>query len=133
MEASRRKTLLKPRTSARSGKTSFPSEHLEQTLFVSWFRQTFEGVIIFAIPNGGKRSKSEAARLKLEGVLPGVPDLCIPAWRLWIEFKRQKGGTVCKDQKLMKEYLSKNGYTVMICRGCEAAIEEIEKWRKEHE
>ena len=31
-----------------------PSEHLEQREFVRWFRQTYKGVRIFAIPNGGQ-------------------------------------------------------------------------------
>ena len=45
------------------------SEHLEQREFVSWFRQTFPGVLIHAIPNGGKRGRAEALRLKVEGVV----------------------------------------------------------------
>lgn len=31
----------------------------------------------FAVPNGGKRSRVEAARMKGMGVKAGVPDLCI--------------------------------------------------------
>jgi hypothetical protein len=41
-----------------------PSEHFEQRELVKWFRQTFKGVRIFAIPNGGVRSLSTAAKLK---------------------------------------------------------------------
>lgn len=33
------------------------------------------GVIYFAVPNGGQRSKSEAAKLKRMGVLAGVSDI----------------------------------------------------------
>lgn len=131
MEASRRKTLLKPRTSAKTGEILYPSEHLEQVVFVSWFRQSFPDVKIFAIPNGGGRSKAEAGRLKAEGVTAGVPDLFIPAWRVWVEMKRQKKGVLSKDQKTMIEYLNGHGYTTLICRGCEAAIEAITKWRNE--
>lgn len=33
--------------------------------------------LAFAVPNGGKRDEREAARLKWQGVLPGVPDLLV--------------------------------------------------------
>ena len=32
---------------------------------------------IFAVPNGGKRNKATAGKLKAEGVRPGVPDLLL--------------------------------------------------------
>ena len=35
------------------------------------------GVCYWAVPNGGKRSKAEAGRLKAEGVKSGVPDLTV--------------------------------------------------------
>ena len=50
-----------------TSKNPLLSEHLEQVLFIQWFRRKYEGVLIFAIPNGGKRALSEAARLKAEG------------------------------------------------------------------
>jgi VRR-NUC domain len=36
-------------------------------------------VLIYAVPNGGYRSKVEAARLKWRGVVAGIPDLAIVA------------------------------------------------------
>lgn len=98
-----------------------PSEHVEQRNFVSWFRQTYPGVLIFAIPNGGKRGKLEAMRLQAEGVVSGVPDLCIPEWRVYVEMKRTKGGTVSKEQREILDYLDGCGYTVAVCKGFEAA------------
>ena len=44
------------------------SEHSEQVGFVNWFRAKYPKVLIFAIPNGEKRSISVATRLKAEGV-----------------------------------------------------------------
>ena len=44
-----------------------PTEHEEQRDLVRWFRQTWPGVRIFAIPNGGARSPATAGRLKAEG------------------------------------------------------------------
>ena len=100
-------------------------EHGEQVTFVRWFRATFPDVLIYAIPNGGKRAITEAKRLKEEGVVPGVPDLHIPAWLLWIEMKRVKGGKVSADQEAVAEYLHSVGHTVLIGRGWEDAARQV--------
>ena len=101
------------------------SEHAEQREFVSWFRKRHRGIRIIAIPNGGQRSIATAARLKAEGVMPGVPDMFIPAWRVWIEMKREKGGTVSADQKDWLDYLTECGYRCFVARGAEDAKRQI--------
>lgn len=102
-----------------------PTEHEEQRNFVQWFRRTYPAVWIFAIPNGDARSRSAAGRLKAEGVSAGVPDLYIPAWRLWIEMKRIRGGSVSPDQKRWHDYLRGLGDEVVVAKGCEAAMEAV--------
>jgi hypothetical protein len=103
-----------------------PTEHEEQRELVRWFRQTYKGVRIFAIPNGGARSPATAGRLKAEGVSSGVPDLCIPAWKLWVEMKRTKGGSVSPEQKDWIKYLEDVGYCVKVCKGAENAKKQIQ-------
>ena len=98
-----------------------PTEHEEQRELVRWFRQTWPGVRIHAIPNGGARSKATAGRLKAEGVASGVPDLFVPAWRLWIEMKRTKGGSLSPEQKDWIAYLEGCGYQCIVGRGAEDA------------
>ena len=95
------------------------TEHEEQREFVQWFRRTFPEVRIFAIPNGGGRSRSQGAKLKMEGVSPGVPDLFIPDWLLWVEMKREKGGRVSPEQKDWMEYLDGLGHNTMVGNGFE--------------
>lgn len=102
-----------------------PTEHEEQREFVSWFRKTYPGVRIFAIPNGGARSPSVAGRLKAEGVSKGVPDLYIPAWRVWVEMKRQKGGAVSPEQKDWRQYLENIGDCVIVANGCAVAQQRV--------
>jgi len=101
------------------------SEHVEQREFVSWFRQTYLGVRIFAIPNGGARNIATAGRLKAEGLSAGVPDLYIPAWRVWIEMKRAKGGALSQKQKDWRDYLSACGDTVIVAHGKKDAQDAI--------
>ena len=98
------------------------SEHLEQVRLVSWFRKTYPDVRIFAVPNGGARSGLQGAKLKAEGVSPGVPDLFIPAWGLWVEMKRSKGGTLSPEQRDWIAYLDDCGYQCIVGRGFEDAI-----------
>ena len=114
-------------------KDAIPSEHLEQRELVRWFRQTFKGVRIFAIPNGGLRSLSVAAKLKAEGVSSGVPDLCVPAWRLWIEMKRVKGGSLSAEQKDWIEYLEGVNYWCIVGKGAEDAQAKILAFKEDHD
>ena len=108
-----------------------PSEHVEQATLVQWFERAHPELRIFAIPNGGKRGKLEAMRLRLEGVCPGVPDLMLPTPRgqhhgLFVEMKRTKGSSVSKEQKDWIAYLQAQGYQAIVCRGFEEAKREIE-------
>ena len=101
------------------------SEEREQMLFVQWFRRTHAPVRIFAIPNGGHRHIAVAAKLKACGATAGVPDLFVPAWHLWIEMKKEKGGSVSPEQKDWMVYLKEVGYCVMVCKGAEDAKRQI--------
>ena len=103
------------------------SEHLEQVRLVSWFRKTWPSVRIFAIPNGGHRGASQGVALKAEGVTAGVPDLFVPEWLLWIEMKREAGGTVSPAQRDWIAYLQSIGHQVIIGRGFEDAKAQVIK------
>ena len=120
-----RAALLSPKLADQRVET-LPSEHLEQVRLVSWFRKTYPDVRIFAIPNGGARTGSKGMKFKAEGVSPGVPDLFIPAWGMWVEMKRQKGGTVSPEQKDWIAYLDDCGYQCIVGKGFEDAKRQIE-------
>lgn len=81
--------------------------------------------MLYHIPNGGKRDKAEAARLKLEGVKAGVPDLCLPVARggyhgLYIELKAGKN-TATPLQRQWITALEREGYAAAVCTGWERA------------
>lgn len=103
------------------------TEHQEQCAFVQWFRLQYPQVRILAVPNGGKRSITTAMLLKAEGVCAGVPDLFVPAWSLFIEMKRSKRGLISPEQKDWIEYLREVGYRVIVAKGCDSAIRQIEE------
>lgn len=102
------------------------SESTEQVILIARIRHFHPNVLAFAIPNGGKRDPKEAVRLKKEGVLAGVPDICVAesrgAWHgLYIEMKRQKGGRVSDEQKKVIAQLVDRGYKVVVAEGVEPA------------
>jgi len=89
--------------------------------------------LMYAIPNGGGRTKAEAGMLKAEGVLKGVPDLFLPAQigsygGLFIEMKRTQGGQISNAQKDMICKLKAQGYAVAVCHGADEAIEAIKNY-----
>lgn len=96
------------------------SEHLEQVTAVRWFRDNYPGVLIFSIPNGGFRHKAVAEKMRLEGAVPGIPDLMIPAWRLFVEMKAETGGRLSPAQKEQIAYLESVGYRCLVCHGFES-------------
>jgi hypothetical protein len=68
-----------------------------------------------------------AVRLKKQGVVRGIPDLFIPAWKMFVELKRVEGGVVSKEQMKIIDYLRRVGYTVLICKGAtDASIQILE-------
>ena len=106
-----------------------PLEEVEQRNVVTYC--AYANIPCFAIPNGGKRSKTEAARMVAQGVRPGVPDLMIPRAAgkyhgLFIEMKREKGSTAPADQIAWIETLNAEGYYARVCKGFDEARETIE-------
>ena len=90
---------------------------------VSWFRNQYPHHVLFAVPNGGARSKIEAAIFKGEGVLAGVADIFITyscgLWNgLFVEFKTETGRQ-SNTQKEFQKKVQKFGYHYVICRSLE--------------
>lgn len=101
-------------------KALFTWAHADATL-----RQYPELALYHAIPNGGHRMPSVAAKLKAEGVVAGVPDTCLPIARggfssLWIELKRP-GGSLTPEQADWLNALTRHGNRVEICTSWESA------------
>lgn len=106
------------------------TEHVEQCHLFRWAElesiRLPELKTMFAIPNGGKRNKITAWKMKLEGVRAGIPDAMLPIPRgehhgLFIEMKREKGGTTPEIQKQWHKALREHGYRVEVCKGFESA------------
>jgi len=118
-------------------KQKIPSEHEEQVGFINWFRENYPELIIFAVPNGGMRHPRVAEKLKAEGVMAGVPDLCVllpDAKVVWVEMKRVKGSRLSSDQKEFIQKAHDYGHTVLVCKGAtDASMQIIDYFNKKDE
>lgn len=112
-----------------------PTEHAEQVALFDWWRLWARNhpALLWAIPNGGRRDAVTGARLKAEGVMAGIPDICL-SWPsqghhgLFIELKRQRIGKVSNAQQAACEALKTAGYRVEVCRGWQEAKTVIENY-----
>lgn len=115
-------------------KAPIRSEHVEQCATCEWFWLQYPQYRrhLFAIPNGGARHPAVAAKLKAEGVIPGVFDLFLMVARpgcagMWIEMKA-KGGKVSDHQKDFKGRAEAQGFKAVVCYGFEEAKQAIQEY-----
>lgn len=126
--------IAKRRVTCEAGLHWQPTEEQEQIAVIEWAmlmeKQAPELALLYHCPNGADRHPAVAAKLKKQGVKPGVPDLFLPVARgtahgLYIEMKRQKGGRVSEDQKAWMEALTQQGYLCVVAHGAEEACDVI--------
>lgn len=111
-------------------------EDTEQIGVMEWAQANIcrwpELKLLHHIPNGGKRNRATAARLKEMGVKPGVPDLCLPVARngyagLYIEMKYGRGRPTEKQKEWIRA-LTDQGYRAVVCCGGVEATQELEDY-----
>ena len=114
-------------------------EHTEQVKLVQRVRAFYPDVIIAAIPNGGDRTALERVRLYSEGVLAGMPDLCVLEAKngfhgLFVEMKT-KIGQQSKEQKALQLTLNAKGYLCIVARSADEGFEIVKEYldgKREH-
>ena len=91
-------------------------------------------VCYWAVPNGGKRTKTESAKFKKEGVKAGVPDISIVHDGMYygLEVKKPKTltpkGYLSKNQKEMIEKIEEAGGDVKVVYSVQDTIEAFIDW-----
>lgn len=130
---------ITPERLARSG-----TEHAEQTALFCWAaRQQWKWPELrwmHAIPNGGYRTRAQAAALLAEGVRPGVCDVFLPTQRrgfagLYIEMKK-RGAPPSAVRPLQAEFIQfalAQGYRAEVARGWDEAREIVEWYMGDEE
>ena len=104
-------------------------EDAAQKWVVEWVRRTCPSVLIFHVPNGGQRSRTEAAILKGLGVLAGIPDLILlwPGHVAGLEMKAPKGKPT-PEQEAIGERMIQMGHLWGVARSPEEAIALFAQW-----
>lgn len=109
-------------------------EHRLQVACVQWFHYQYpkHAHNLFAVPNGGKRDKVTAAKLKAEGALAGVADLILLIQSkgygaLLIEMKTSSGRQA-DSQKAWQKAIEKDGYKYVICRSISDFMKEVNSY-----
>ena len=103
------------------------AEARRQAAIVAYVRAVAPDVVIWAVPNGGLRSKAEAARLKWTGVLAGVPDLtlALPDARSAYWETKTPRGRLSDDQRDVIARLDGLGHSWAVVRDIEDARREL--------
>jgi hypothetical protein len=93
--------------------------------------------LVFHVPNGGQRSKIEAAIFSAMGVMPGIPDIVIlgeteAAATAWFLEVKSDTGRLTPIQKACHERLQELGFGVAVVRSWDEALKQIGHWRLPH-
>ena len=112
-------------------------EHRLQCACVRWFRLAYpqHHHNLFAVPNGGYRTPTTAAKIKAEGALPGVSDLILLIARggyhgLLIEMKTDKGRQ-SEAQREWQRLIEADGYKYVVVRSIEEFIKVVNDYLNE--
>ena len=140
---------MKTRRRTRARASVVPTESAEQASVIQWWvayarTKGLDERLLFSVPNGSvlagdaRRRGIQMARLKREGLRPGVPDLMLarPKYSglpgastglfagLFVEMKR-RGGKPSKHQVEYADLLRRSGYNVVIAQGFDEAVRAI--------
>lgn len=123
-----RQNCVKPR------KHPAEEEHRIQCACVRLFRYKHPDLQrnLFAVPNGGRRDKVTGAKMKAEGVVPGVSDLILLVPNnyfhgLCIEMKDEKG-IQRETQREWQKAVEAEGYKYVLCRSLDDFERETEDY-----
>jgi hypothetical protein len=115
-----------------SGKLKLPriSEAAIQTVVMRHIAlRAKPGVVAFHPANGGQRKLVEAARLKAQGVLAGVPDIIVLAGgRTYGLELKAAGGKLSSSQIDVHTRMIAAGATVATAWGIDDALGQLEAW-----
>lgn len=112
-------------------------EHRIQCACVHWFSLQYPKLKgrLFAVPNGGRRDETTAAKLKAEGVVAGVADLILlksnrDYGALLIEMKTRKGRQR-ETQKIWQNIVcADDEYKYVVCRSIDDFKREVDDYLK---
>lgn len=112
------------------------SEMAIQAAVLDVLRVAYPDVFVFSVPNGGMiMDPRTVAKLKWQGLTPGVPDLVLcwkaAAWESprcgFLEVKRP-GGYLSPEQKAVHAILTSKGHRVAVVRSVDELHAVLDEW-----
>lgn len=114
--------------------TTPQSESQIQHDCLTWFRLQYPklALLMFAVPNGGRRDAKSGARMKNEGVIKGVSDLILLIPKkgyasLCIEMKTPKG-VQSDNQKEWQREAEKYRNRYVVCHSLQEFMNEVNSY-----
>lgn len=106
-----------------------PEQEIQRAVFKHLAARSMPGVFAFHCPNGGKRSKIEAAIFKGLGVRSGVPDVIIfyRAQIFGLELKASDGRLSPNQRQAMNE-MEVAGARTAVAKSLDEALITLECW-----
>lgn len=128
-------SLLGKHGNTGKGRHAHPESQLQRQC-VAWFRAQYSGKakILFAVPNGGARSRTEAGVMSAEGVTAGVADLILleahgPCGALCVEIKtEERSSRQSGRQKAWAEAAVAAGNKYIVVRTLEEFISAVNEY-----
>ncbi len=109
-----------------TAKNTTPHESWEQQSLVAELERLEPGILMEINPAAGmKLDKRMAAACQALGYQAGTLDIFLPEHRIYIELKRQRGGSLSPEQKVRIPRLEAAGYRVIVARGAVDAINQL--------
>ena len=106
-----------------------PEQVIQRALFEHLRMRAAPGVFAFAVPNGGYRKPIEAAILKGQGVVAGVPDvIAIHQGRVYGLELKAEGGSATQKQLDAIAAMEVAGASCCVAEGLDRALACLETW-----
>lgn len=127
--------LAKLKKSHRIRRRPSDEEHRIQCECVRWFGLRYPKLKgrLFAVPNGGRRDETTAAKLKAEGVVAGVSDLILLKSNrhygaLLIEMKKENGRQSKSQQHWESLVCCDDEYKYVVCHSFDEFQREVDDY-----
>lgn len=113
------------------------SEHAEAICVMDWRNRMMvsrmpELQLLYHIPNEGSGSAWQGVKRKAEGLLPAMPDYCLPvsngSYHAWYGELKRLGETWGEGQQEMAMRLRDQGNWACLCVGAQAMITSLETY-----
>jgi VRR-NUC domain len=107
-----------------------PEQEIQKAIFQHLALRGVPDVFAFHVPNGGWRSRVEAAILKSMGGVAGVPDVILirDSEMYALEIKAE-GGRLSPAQRECQGRMRAAGVKVVTAVGLDQALEQLEAWQ----